>query len=85
MTYFPRIGNEQSIKFSYFSRIQTEAIKQMVAGESCFGEWVVSDGVGPQGRGLMLFFGGVGCTTKFLSGGVGEGQGWLMGIAMKDV
>ena len=43
--YFPRFQYEESIKFSYFSRIQTEAIKQMVAGESCCGELVVSDGV----------------------------------------
>ena len=33
--YLPRFQYEESIKFSYFSRIQTEAIKQMVAGESC--------------------------------------------------
>ena len=54
----------------------------MVAGESC-GEWVVSDGVGPQGRGPHDLFGGVGCTTEILMGA--EGQGWLIGIAAKDV
>ena len=36
MTYFPSIRNEESIKFSYFSRIQTEAIKQMMAGKGCY-------------------------------------------------
>ena len=36
--YLPRFQYEESIKFSYFSRIQTEGIKQMVAGESCCGE-----------------------------------------------
>ena len=54
----------------------------MVAGESCCGEWVVSDGVGPQGRGPHDLFGGVGCTTEILWG---EGQGWLIGIVVKDV
>ena len=44
--YFPRFGNEESIKFSYLSRIQTEATEQMVAGEGCCGEWVVSDVLG---------------------------------------
>ena len=57
--YFPRFQYEESIKFSYFSHIQTEAIKQMVAGKSFCGEWVVSDGVGPQGRGPHDLFGGV--------------------------
>ena len=82
--YFPRFQYEESIKVSYFSRIQTEAIKQMVAGESCFGEWVVSDGVGPQGRPHALFLGVSDVQQNSYRGG-GEGQGWLMGIAMKDV
>ena len=96
MTYFPRIGNEESIKilyfprfqyqehikFSYLSRIQTEAIKQMAAEESCCGEWVVSDGVGPQGRGPHDLFGVTDVQQKFLCG---EGQRWLIGIAVKDV
>ena len=38
-------------KIFYFSHIQTEAIKQMVAGESCCGEWVGSDGVRPRSGG----------------------------------
>ena len=80
MTYFPRIGNEESIKFSYFSRIKIEAIKRMVAGESCCGEWVVSD---RRAGGLMIFLGVSDVrTTEIL---MGEGQGWLMGIAVKDV
>ena len=83
MTNFPRIGNEESIKFgseesikfsyffvlfSYFFRIQTEAIKQMVAGEGCCGGSVVSDGGGPQDRGPHDLFGGVGCTIKVIMG-----------------
>ena len=54
----------------------------MVAGESCCGEWVVSDGVGPQGRGPRDLLGGVGCTIEIL---MGEGQEWLMRAAVKDV
>ena len=57
--YFIRFGNEGIIKFSYFRRIQTEATEQMVAGKGCCGEWVVSDGVGPQGRWPHDLFGGV--------------------------
>ena len=49
------------------------------------GKWVVSDGVGPRGKEPHDLFGGVGCTTETLWGGGGEGQGWLMGIAVKDV
>ena len=66
--YFPRFGNKDSLKFSYFSRIQTEATEQVMAGEGCCGEWVVSDGVGPQGRGPHDLFRGVGCTIKILMG-----------------
>ena len=68
MTHFPRTGNEENIKFSYISRIQTEAIKQMVVGESCCGEWFVSDGVRPQGRGPHDLFGRVRCTIEILMG-----------------
>ena len=70
--YFPRFQYEESIKFSYFSRIQTEAIKQMVTGESCCGEWVVSDGVGPQGRGPHDLLGVSDVQQKFY-GGRGRG------------
>ena len=56
----------------------------MVAAESCCGEWIVSGGVGAQGRGPHDLFGGVRCATEILIGGGGEGQGWLMGIAVKD-
>ena len=63
--YFPHFQYEESIKFSYFSRIQTKAIKQMVTG-------VVN--------GLCRMV--LGCTTEILWG---EGQGWLMGTAVKDV
>ena len=49
-TYIPRTGNEESIKFSYFSLIQTEAIKRMVAGEvvvvGCV-RWCRAVGQGP--------------------------------------
>ena len=55
-------------KMFILSRIQTEAIKQMVAGESCCGEWVVSDSVGLEDRGPRDLFGGVGCTMKILMG-----------------
>ena len=73
--YFPRFGNEESIKFSYFSRIQTEAIKQMVAGEGCCGGSVVSDDGGPQDRGPHDLFGGVGCAIKVIMGaGVVDGD-----------
>ena len=64
--YFPRFQYDESIKFSYFSRIQTEAIKQMVARESRCGEWVVSDGVGPRAGGLMIFLGVSDVQQKFL-------------------
>ena len=69
----PRVGNEESIKFSYFSPIQTEAIKQMVAGEGC------CDGLcrmmsGRRAGGLMIFLGMLGCTVKILMGaGVVDG------------
>ena len=43
----------------------------MVAGEGCCGEWFVSDGVEPQGRGPHDIFEGVGCTIEIL----GEGGG----------
>ena len=46
------------------------------------GKWVVSDAVEPQGRGPHDLFGGVGCTTEIVWG---KGQGWLIGIAVKDV
>ena len=68
MTYFPRFGKKETIRFSYFSRIQTEAKEQMEAGEGCCGGWVVSDGVWPQGRGPHHLFGGVGCTMEILMG-----------------
>ena len=53
LVYFLNIDLNNDILSSYWKRgkykifilslIQTEAIKQMVAGESCCGEWVVSD------------------------------------------
>ena len=77
--YFPRFQYEESIKFSYFSRIQTEAIKQMVTG--------VVNGlcrmVLGRGAGSLMIFLGVSDVQQKLYGG--EGQGWLMGIAVKDV
>ena len=44
----------------------------MVAGESCCGEWVASDGVGPQGRGPHDLFGVSDVQQKFY-GGRGRG------------
>ena len=67
MTYFPRIGNEEGI---YFPRIQTEAIKQMVAWEGCCGELCWS-----KGRGSHDLFGGARCTIKIPMGGMGGGWG----------
>ena len=79
--YFPRFQYEESIKCSYFSRIQTEAIKQIVTG--------VVNGLcrmvlGRGARSLMIFLGCRMYNRNFMGGG-GEGQGWLMGIAVKDV
>ena len=48
----------------------------MVAWESCCGKGVVSDGVGPQGRGPHDLFGGVGCTTEIV---IGRGAGVVDG------
>ena len=53
--------------------MQTDTIKQIGSGESWCGEWVVSDGVGPQDRGPHDLFGSVGCTIEILMGGRG---GW---------
>ena len=44
-------------------------LQMVVAGEGCCGEWVVSDGVGLQGRGPHDLFGGVGCAIEILMGG----------------
>ena len=52
--YFPHFQYEESIKLSYFSRVQT--IKQMVAGDSCCGELVVSDGVVSRKYKIFIFF-----------------------------
>ena len=111
--YFPRFQYEESIKFLYFLRIQTEAIKQMVAGESCCilssfqirgkykifilfsypnrGNKTMVTGVMNGlcrmvlgcGAGSLMIFLGVSDVQQKLYGG--EGQGWLMGIAVKNV
>ena len=47
----------------------------MMAEESCCCEWVVSNGIGPQGRGPHDLSEGVGCTTEILMGGGGGGRG----------
>ena len=84
LTYFPRIGNKQGIKFytsSFWKRgnykifilFSYPNLKQIVSGESCCGEWVVSDGAGPQSRGPHDLFGGVGCTIEILMEGAGLG------------
>ena len=67
--YFPRFQYEESIKYSYFSRIQTEAIKQMVTG--------VVNGLcrmvlGRRAGGLMIFLGVSDVQQKFY-GGRGRG------------
>ena len=72
--YFPHFQYKESIKLSYFSRVQTEAIKTMVAGGSCCGEWVVLDGAGPQGRGPRELLEGVGWTKIVVGGGGGGGD-----------
>ena len=70
--YFPRFQYEESIKFSYFPRIQTEAIKQMVTG--------VVNGLcrmvlGRSG-GLMIFLGVSDVQQKFYGGRGRGGDGW---------
>ena len=54
--------------------------KTMVARECCCGVWVVSDGVGPKGRGAQDLFGVLDVQKKFL-----WEQGWLIGVAVTDV
>ena len=62
------------IKLSYFSRIQTEPIKQMVAGEDCCGR-LCRMVLGHRAGGLMISFLGSWCTTKFLWGARGVDGG----------
>ena len=50
-----------------------------MAGEGCFGEWVVSNGVEPGGREPHDLFRGVGFTIEILM----RGKGWLMEVAVK--
>ena len=65
---------EESITFSYFSRNQTEAIKQMVAGESVVVSGFCRMVLGYRARGLVIFL-GVSDVEILMGGGAGVVDG----------
>ena len=69
-SYWKRGKYKISIKFSYFSRIQTEAIKQMVTGVvNGLCRMVLGRGAGS----LMIFLGVSDVQQKLYGGGRGRG------------
>ena len=72
MTYFPRIENEESIKYyTFLVYTYPNRGNKINGGWGGLLWWVVPDGVGPQGSEPHDLFGGVVCTIKILMGGRG--------------